>query len=195
MVQKKTYPEWVEKYRTEGTTVKLVRGRYYLYRRTTSRRIEGKKNPQPVDEYMGVITEADGLIKGKKKRVRIDGIEVREYGFSKAMKDICPASWKQIHGERWEDILNAIIIFKSPNSFLLDETRIKDWNSFEGVQKGAAVSSLGRKLQDECGVQMDELLKLATVFLVKMGNKKVVSNIHEDHQAILKRLGMNWEVS
>ncbi len=44
----KTYPDWVQEYRVRGTTVKKKGEKYYLYKRT-SRRVPGKKYPQPVD--------------------------------------------------------------------------------------------------------------------------------------------------
>ena len=47
----KTYPEWVQKYRTKGMTVKKKGDAYYLYKRT-SKRVPGKKYPQPVDTYV-----------------------------------------------------------------------------------------------------------------------------------------------
>ena len=51
----KVYPEWVQKFRTKGTTVKKKGDAYYLYKRT-SKRVPGKKYPQPVDRYLGKIT-------------------------------------------------------------------------------------------------------------------------------------------
>ena len=39
---------------------------YYLYKRT-SRRVKGKKYPQPVDTYIGIITP-EGVIQSNKKR-------------------------------------------------------------------------------------------------------------------------------
>ena len=41
-VTQKTYPEWVQKYREKGTTVKKKGDAYYLYKRT-SKRVPGKK--------------------------------------------------------------------------------------------------------------------------------------------------------
>ena len=35
-------PEWVQKYREAGTTIKTIGGNYYLYR-VTSKRVPGKK--------------------------------------------------------------------------------------------------------------------------------------------------------
>lgn len=70
-VIEKKYPEWVQKYRTRGTTVKKKGDSYYLYKRT-SRRVKGKKYPQPVDTYIGVITP-NGVIQSNKKESFSDG--------------------------------------------------------------------------------------------------------------------------
>ena len=40
-VTEKVYPDWVQKHRTQGTTVKKKGDAYYLYKRT-SRRVPGK---------------------------------------------------------------------------------------------------------------------------------------------------------
>ena len=93
----KTYPDWVQEYRTRGTTVKRKGEKYYLYKRT-SRRVPGKKYPQPVDTYIGVITP-EGVLKSDKKKVTLTDASVKEFGFSRAVKPVlnaapCPLSLK-----------------------------------------------------------------------------------------------------
>ena len=61
-VTEKKYPDWVQKHRTKGTTVKKRGDSYYLYKRT-SRRVKGKKYPQPVDTYIGVDACAVNLMR------------------------------------------------------------------------------------------------------------------------------------
>ena len=61
MKKETVYPEWVQQQRIKGTTVKKVGNTYYLYKRT-SKRVPGKKYPQPVDTYIG-----------NKKRYRLIG--------------------------------------------------------------------------------------------------------------------------
>jgi hypothetical protein len=78
-VTEKKYPEWVQQYRERGTTIKKRGDSYYLYKRT-SRRVPGKKYPQPVDTFIGVITR-DGVVASEKKKVSLTDIEVYEYGF------------------------------------------------------------------------------------------------------------------
>ena len=58
-------PEWVQKYREAGTTIKTIGGNYYLYR-VTSKRVPGKKNPVSIQEYLGKITE-EGIIDARKR--------------------------------------------------------------------------------------------------------------------------------
>ena len=85
MKNEKVYPEWVQQQRTKGTTVKKVGNTYYLYKRT-SKRVPGKKYPQPVDTYIGILTP-DGIIERKKQQLATTSIKVKEYGFSKAVWD------------------------------------------------------------------------------------------------------------
>ena len=104
MKKKTVYPDWVQAQRKRGTTVKKVGNNYYLYKRT-SKRVPGKKYPQPVDTYIGMITP-DGIIEKKKILVAASSVEVREYGFSKAVQELCPKDWKDAAGNEWEDKLN-----------------------------------------------------------------------------------------
>ena len=87
---------------------KIVGNNYYLYKRT-SKRVPGKKYPQPVDTYIGMITP-DGIIEKKKILVAASSVEVREYGFSKAVQELCPQEWKDAAGNEWEDKLNLLKI-------------------------------------------------------------------------------------
>lgn len=122
-VTEKKYPEWVQKYRTRGTTVKKKGDSYYLYKRT-SRRVKGKKYPQPVDTYIGVITP-NGVIQSNKKKVSLTDAEVWEYGFSKAVWELCPDDWKKPLGDDWEDVLSIILFKQSPTSYIQRTRTIK----------------------------------------------------------------------
>lgn len=63
------YPDWVQQYRTKGKTVKKKGDKYYLYSRT-SKRVPGKKYPQPVDTYIGIITHQKELLMPRVKFYR-----------------------------------------------------------------------------------------------------------------------------
>lgn len=56
----KTYPTWVEKHHTKGTSVKQIRNNYYLYS-VTSHYSREKGYPVSEQRYIGKITE-EGLI-------------------------------------------------------------------------------------------------------------------------------------
>lgn len=63
--KKKTkYPDFVEKYHLEGTSIKKIRGNYYLYQ-VTSHYVKGKKYPISKQTYIGVIDKEKGLIRKK----------------------------------------------------------------------------------------------------------------------------------
>lgn len=50
------YPDWVEKYKSSGTSIKKIGESYYLYR-VTSERVAGKKHPVSRQTYIGKVTE------------------------------------------------------------------------------------------------------------------------------------------
>ena len=190
---KTEYPEWIQKHRKEGTTVKNIRGKYYLYRRVTSKRVEGKKNPQPVYEFLGTITE-EGIVPPQKRRLDINNVIVRELGFTYALMNACPETWKEIQGEKWEEKLKAIVISRSKNSYILDTSdHIKSAEELR-MQLGTMVSSLGRKLSDTLHVSLDELQSLDTIYLVKTDGKYFVSVVNEAQQAVLDKIGIYLEV-
>ena len=86
MDNKKVYPEWVQRHKERGTSIKKVGENYYLYKHS-SKRVPGKKNPVPVDTYIGRITP-EGVIRGSKKKVDANDsdIIVKEFGFSRAVR-------------------------------------------------------------------------------------------------------------
>lgn len=51
-----TYPEWVLKYHTKGTTIKKIKDNYYLYK-ATSKYSKEKGYPVSIQKYIGKITE------------------------------------------------------------------------------------------------------------------------------------------
>lgn len=56
----KAYPDWVLSQKRPGTTIREVKGNYYLYT-ATSKYVKGKKYPLTIQKYIGKITK-DGLI-------------------------------------------------------------------------------------------------------------------------------------
>lgn len=186
----KVYPEWVQAQRKRGTTVKKKGDTYYLYKRT-SKRIPGKKYPQPVDTYIGIITP-EGVIPSNKRKVSLAEIEVWEYGFSKAIWDLCPEDWKKPLGGDWEDVLKIIILKWSPNSHLGRANDLKAERDFH-YQFPSQASSLGRRFHRAHGMDIGELECLKTIYLVSLEGKTVVSKINPEQRVLIDRLGLEME--
>ena len=189
---KTVYPDWVLQWRTRGTAVKKVGNSYYLYKRT-SRRVPGKKYPQAVDTYIGVITP-EGVIEGNRKKVSVSGIEVREYGFSKTVWEICPESWKKLLGDDWEDVLSKILVELSPNSYISKERKINE-ETASRYQIHTQKLSLNRRLLKEYGVDLHkDLAVLKTIYLLYLDKGTAVSAVNEAQMQLLNRLGVNLEM-
>ena len=186
-----TYPEWVQKHRVRGTTIKKKGNSYYLYKRT-SKRVPGKKYPQPVDTYIGLITP-EGVVYSDKKKVTLSNIEVREYGFTKAIQDLCPDGWKKPLGEDWNNVLSIIILKWSPESFLKDTPTLKTENDYH-YQFAAQAASLSRRIYKEHGIDLKELEILKTIYLVRIEKNSAISVISPAQQQIIDRLGMSLEM-
>lgn len=186
-----TYPEWVQKHRVRGTTIKKKGNSYYLYKRT-SKRVPGKKYPQAVDTYIGLITP-EGVVYSDKKKVTLSNIEVREYGFTKAIQDLCPEGWKKPIGEDWNDVLSIIILKWSPESFLKDTPTLKTENDFH-YQFAVQAASLSRRIYKEHGIDLKELEILKTIYLVRIEKNSAISVISPAQQEIIDRLGMSMEI-
>lgn len=190
-VTEKKYPDWVQEKRTRGTTVKKKGDTYYLYKRT-SKRVPGKKYPQPVDTYIGIITP-ERVIKSGKRKVSLGGIEVKEYGFSKVIWQLCPEGWKKPLGDDWEDVLSIILRKWSPETYLSKERTIKTEKDFH-YQFNAQASSLSRRIYKEYGVDLQELQILKSVYLLYFEKERVVSKINEEQEALLGKIGVELSV-
>ena len=190
-MMQKVYPDWVQAHKKRGTTIKRVGSNYYLYKHT-SKRVPGKKYPQPVDTYIGVITP-QGVVESRKKKLSLTDVEVKEYGFSKALWLLCPQSWKNPLEDDWEDILAIITLKWSPQSYLLKERNIKKEEDFH-YQFGAQMASLSRRIYKEHGVDVSELHELDDIYLVYLENEVIVSRIGDTQRLMLEKLGVNIEM-
>lgn len=187
----KIYPDWVQAHKVRGTAIKKVGSNYYLYKHT-SKRVPGKKYPQPVDTYIGVITP-EGVIRSGRRKLSLTGVEVKEYGFSKSLWLLCPRSWKEPLGDDWEDVLSAAIKKWSPESYLLKERDIKDAGESH-YQLAAQMGSLSRRIYKEHGIDMSELEVLKRIYLVYLEKETVISKINEEQAQLLARLGVDLEM-
>ncbi len=96
---------------------------YYLYKRT-SRCAPDKKYPQSVDAYIGIVAP-NGVVESRRKKISLAGIEVKEYGFSGTIWQLCPEGWKRLLGDDGEDVLSIVIRKWPPETYLIKERAIK----------------------------------------------------------------------
>ena len=145
-MSERVYPDWVQKQKTTGTTVKKVGNNYYLYKHS-SKRVRGKKNPVPVDTYIGKITP-DGIEKSGAKKIPVNDAEVivKEYGFSKSVEALCPAGWKEPLGRNWQEVLDFIIVRESPESYV-PQIRKVPGQLDPHIQLGAQKAALQRRMR------------------------------------------------
>lgn len=183
-VTEKKYPDWVQAQRVKGTTVKKKGDTYYLYKRT-SKRVPGKKYPQPVDTYIGIITP-EGVIKSEKRKISLSGIEVKEYGFSKAVWQLCPQGWKEPLGNDWEDVLFIILRKWSPETYLVKERELKAEQDFR-FQLSAQAASLSGHIYKEHGVSLQELQVLKSIYLIYMEKERAISKINQEQELLLEK--------
>ena len=71
---KNTYPDWAEKFRGKGKTIRKVKNGYGLYE-CTSEYVKGEKYPKSRQKYLGMITEKGGFIPKKSDAPNPDYIE------------------------------------------------------------------------------------------------------------------------
>lgn len=184
------YPEWVQERRTKGTTVKKIGATYYLYKRT-SKRVPGKKYPQPVDTYIGIITP-DGIVESKKRKLAVTSIEVKEYGFSKAVWDACPPDWKRSVGNDWEEKLACMILKWSPETYLLKERNIKSEEEL-GFSAASQAGMLTRRFKKAYGVDIENLKCLMNIYLVYIEKESIVSKITKEQSELLEKIFVSME--
>ena len=189
----KVYPDWVQKQKTTGTTVKKVGNNYYLYKHS-SKRVPGKKNPVPVDTYIGKITP-NGIEKSGSKKVDANDTEiiVKEFGFSRSVELLCPAGWKEPLGKDWQKVLDYIIVRESPESYITQSRKVPE-SLDPHIQYGAQKSALQRKMKKEYHVELKDLRLLSTVYLVRIAGKNFLSKMTDEQKSLLERMELKLEV-
>ena len=189
----KVYPDWVQKKKKSGTTVKKVGNNYYLYKHS-SKRVPGKKNPVPVDTYIGKITPS-GIEKSGSKKVAANDTEiiVKEFGFSRSVELLCPAGWKEPLGKNWQKVLDYIIVRESPESYITQFREVPE-SLDPHIQYGSQKSALQRKMKKEYHVELKDLKLLSTVYIVRIVGKNFLSKMTDEQKSLLERIGLKLEV-
>ena len=158
----------------------------------SSKRVPGKKYPQPVDTYIGLITP-EGVIYSHKKKISVANVEVWEYGFSKAMLDLCPPDWKKPLGNDWKDVLTIMIKKWSPTTYLGKDKQIKTEEDYP-YQFSAQMTSLNRRFYQAYGRNIKDLDILKTIYLVVTEEMSVISKISESQKELLDAFSLEMEV-
>ena len=118
---------------------------------------------------------------------------MREYGFSKAVWQLCPEGWKKILGNDWEDVLSIILWKWSPGTYLTKEGTLKPEQDFH-YQFHAQASSLSRRIYKEHGVGLQELQVLKSIYLLYMGKERAVSKINQEQELLLEKTGVEFSL-
>lgn len=181
------YPEWVTQFRRPGTSIKKNGNNYYLFR-TTSKRVPGKRNPQPVSEYIGVITP-EGVKETQNKRLNVENIAVHEYGFTRAVVDLAPESWKKTFesDDVARNTLLRIIAEASPRSYLKEEIR-EDMMMNDGYE--ISLPTRRSNLESAMGFTISSLEDLKHIYILDFGDRQVVSRIEDDSMKVIRALGL-----
>ena len=168
---KRVRPDYVARYEDAEHKASYIKGHWYLYMKMPN----GQSH-----EYIGRINE-DGICPAKHRTARQKeetkpaetisvpivlsplNVIVSEYGFSKAVLDLCPDSWKEQAGVRWKDILLEIIVGQSPHSYLKAERNPSRLRIHKGNQR--------RLLQHQMGFQIEELWNiLGNIYWIQNGD-------------------------
>jgi len=180
------YPDWVNQHKKKGTTVKKVGDSYYLYK-STSKRVPGKKYPQPVQQYLGIITQ-EGLVTTNIRKVSTETVKVYEAGFSFALSKIVPTKFKKDIGDETKAnyaFLNIVKQF-SPESYLL---RGIDVPSMEELSMSLCTQS--KKFERLAGIEFKSLRPLMKIYLVETKECDMISVATPEMKELMAGLGVN----
>ena len=180
-----TYPDWVNAYKEKGTSVKKVGSEYYLYR-ATSKRVPGKKYPQPVEEYIGRITR-EGVIRTNVRKISTDRVRVYEYGMSYAMQLLLPEAFL-INSRDKETLRYAFLhIIKSisPKSYLLRDTELPELSNLH-INLNMQI----KRYERLAGIKIEDLRPLSGQYLVETRECDMLSETTPEMREINKKLGV-----
>lgn len=178
------YPHWVNAFKEKGTSIKKVGNEYYLYR-STSKRVPGKKYPQPVQEYIGTITR-EGVIKTHVRKISTDTVKVYEYGMSFVLQSLLPEAFL-INSHDKETPRFAflhIVRHVSPKTYLLRNT---DLPSLSDLHINLNVQL--KRYERLTGISIEDLRPLSELYLVETKECDMLSEVTSEMSELLARLG------
>lgn len=116
-----------------------------------------------------------------------------EYGFSKAVWELCPDDWKKPLGDDWQDVLSIILLKQSPTSYIQKTRMMKKESDFR-YQFAAQTASLSRRIYKKRGISLEELRQLGTIYLVCLDKTEIISKINEEQQGLLEKIQVALEM-
>jgi len=179
------YPDWVNAFKEKGTSVKKVGNEYYLYR-TTSKRVPGKKYPQPIEKYIGVITR-EGVVQTKVKKISTDRVRVYEYGMSYALQTLLPEAFL-INSHNKETLRFAflhIVKHVSPKSYLLRGTELPELSELH-----INLNMQLKRYERLAGIAIEDLRPLSELYLVETKECDMLSEVTPEMGNIFTKLGV-----
>jgi hypothetical protein len=179
------YPDWVNAFKVKGTSVKKVGNEYYLYR-STSKRVPGKKYPQPIQEYIGTITK-EGVIQSHVRKISTDRVRVYEYGMSYAMQSLLPDAFL-INSHDRETLRFAFLhIVKqvSPKSYLLRNIELPSLSELH-----IKLSMQLKRYERLTKISIEELRPLSELYLVETRECDMLSELTPEMNEIFAKLGV-----
>jgi hypothetical protein len=182
------YPDWVNAYKEKGTSIKKVGANYYLYR-STSKRVPGKKYPQPIQEYIGTITK-EGVVRTQVRKISTDRVRVFEFGLSYALESLLPTSFfiNTHDKETMRFTFLHIVKYISPKSYLL---RGIDLPTLEELQ--IDLNAQINRYEQLTGIKIEDLQPLSDLYLVEVAKCDMLSEITLKMREIFTSLRINTD--
>jgi hypothetical protein len=148
--------------------------------------VKGKKNPQPVQKFIGTITP-DGLVQSMVRKISTDPVKVYEYGFSFALERIMPTRfWTDFHDPvKAHNVFLLIVERFSPRSYLLRDVLLPSKEDLS-----VCIDAQIRKCERLCGFTFDLLIPLMHWYLVSTKEQDMLSEKSEEMELILKKIGV-----
>jgi hypothetical protein len=181
------YPDWVNVFKEKGTTVKKVGNEYYLYQ-STSKRIPGKKYPQPIQKYIGTITK-EGVVRTNVRKISTDRVRVYEYGMSYALQSLLPDKFL-INSHDKETLRFAflhIVKRASPKSYLLRNIELPALSELH-----INLNMQQKRYERLAGISsIEELRPLSELYLVETKECDMLSEVTSEMREIFIKLGVD----
>lgn len=204
----KELPAFVLPYKVKGCKIKVENGNYYLYR-VSSHREKGKKYPVAKSEYVGVITEKDGLIESHPP---VKGsVSVYRYGLFYIAYAIARGllSSASIYPHQRHELIFVLCLFRAlglkpeqlvyENSYLSllfpgleveSELAENEEKTFSRVSRQV----MGR-IRDALGDDWSEIHRLSSyVYAVHVNGKWLLSGVNSHLEQLMESHGLSFSL-